>query len=111
MMEVKLNHLTIKQAIHIMSKNIAAKVIWFSPRKFSNEGTFYYGTTETVDRIIDEYDPFVSLHNTEGEFETVEEAKKFAERECNKANRSSPHFEECYVFSAPAEDYFNPPAW
>jgi hypothetical protein len=81
-------------------------VVWFSPRNFANEGTYFYGKKDEGRKLFNNFDPcnssfcFISGHKT------IASAKAKSEALVARDKKLSPKHELCRIYSAPFSKYF-----
>ncbi len=77
------------------TKKAVYQVVWFSPRGFSNEGSYIYGTAEEIDAI--ECDPYQSVMTIMSNHRTLVAAEVAAEKRAKRDIRSTPSHEICNI--------------
>lgn len=80
-------------------------VVWFSPRGFSNEGSYFYGTEVEMEQLHEACDPMVSRYSYKSGHRTLEAAECKAEKLARRACSESPSHELCCIKAAPFSDY------
>jgi len=80
-------------------------VVWFSPRGFANEGSYFYGTEAEMEKLHESYDQYQSRYSYISGHRTFDAAQSKAEKLARRDHRDSPKHEVCHISAAPFSDY------
>jgi len=83
-------------------------VLWFSPRGFANEGTYYYGLTSRIEKFLETCDSDnvnIKWHWDKRNFRSLATAEKAARILCNRDHRDTPAHEICCIGYASVEEW------
>lgn len=85
------------------TKSTAAKfaVVWFSPRGFANEGSYYYGTEAEMEELHESYDPYQARYSYISGHRTLAAAEAKAEKLAKRDRRETPKHELCHISAQP----------
>ena len=82
-------------------KNAKYSVVWFSPRGFANEGTYYYGTEAEAAKLHEDYDQYQAKYSWISDHKSLSKAREVAEKKARSARRETPSHEICNIDAAP----------
>ena len=99
------NHKTKMKNITTAPVSTKFAVVWFSPRGFANEGSYFYGTEAEMEQLHESYDPCQSRYSYIGGNRTLDAAQANAERLARRDRRETPRGELCHISAAPFLHY------
>ena len=82
-------------------------VVWFSPRGFANEGSYFYGTETEMEQLHEAYDPTASGYSYQSGHLTLAAAEAKAVKLARRACSETPSHELCCIKAAPFSDYLS----